>query len=141
LSISFEGACLSYLVQHEYIQSYLKGFLPLDKNSIKYLIGNPGSVLRSIVWNSAKGGFVLVVGNTVQTLAFPKLAVHDTQVIIDLYKANGVELDYDKIQKIHREALDYYKSNDIFRALKFQTEVNHHQNTTSAVVKAVFDKD
>ena len=143
-SICFEGACLSYLVKQESIVSFsfLQRFLPLDQNSIKFLIGNPGTILRSIVWNSAKGGFVLIVGSTCYTLAVPKLALHDTQALIDLHKSNNVELDFEKIQELQRQAINYYESNDIFKSLKFHTEVSsgNTASTTSAVVKAIFDK-
>jgi hypothetical protein len=113
----------------------LQRFLPLGQNSIKFLIGNPGTILRSFVWNSAKGGFVLIVGSTCYTLAVPKLALHDTH-LIDLHKSNNVELDFEKIQELQRQAINYYESNEIFKSLKFHTEVSsgNTASTTSAVV-------
>ena len=71
-------------------------------------MGNPGATFRSIVWNSAKGGFVLAVSSTGYTLAVPKLDLYDTQALIDIHKANGGELGFDKIQKVHGDALRYF---------------------------------
>lgn len=122
------------------VSSYLQYFVPLDSDSVKFLIGNPGSALRSIVWNAGKGGLILVVGSTTYTLVTPKLALADTEALIKLHEAHKVPLDYDKIQELHRQCTAHYEKNDIFKALKFEVSIDSNQHSTSTIVRTVMDK-
>lgn len=104
LALCFEGVVLAHALNNPTLLRYISRLIPVDPNSVKFLLGNPGSIIRSVVFNSVKGYVLITIGDVCVQMLYSQLAdIQAGRVIFDC-KLAGNTLTTEQIMQIYKEA-------------------------------------